>query len=152
MKLSQLGAALLVGVVVYLAGSMVASPYNRESYQALEAHVERLDANVQDLRRRREELHARAEMYRRSSDAVSLQARSLQLYAADEEIIRIVGSDARSRTESAGALVRRPPAVPDRRAYARVAALVGFLCALLAQLFGQARNGRSGQEMRRASR
>lgn len=152
MKPSQLGAALLAGAVVYLAGSLITSPYNRESYQALEVHVERLEANVQDLQRRRDELHARAEMYRRSSDAVSLQARSMQLYAADEEIIRIVGADVRSRNESPGALIRRPAGVPDRRAYARVAALVGFLGTLLVQLLGQARTGRGRQEMRRASR
>ena len=157
MRASYVAVALLAGTLVYLAGALVASPYRRESYQALEAHLVRLESNIEDLKTRHRELVARAELYRRSSDAVTVQARRLQYYMAGQSVVRIGESTSRPPTESPGTILRRPPRAADRRDYVRVAALIAFLLTLLHQLVQEARDLREGrglrdQEMRRDSR
>ena len=151
MKTSCVAVALLVGSIVYLAGALVASPYRRESHQALEAHLVRLEANLEELKARHSELIARAERYRRSADAVTVEARRLQYYMAGQSVVRIGDAASRPPTESPGTILHRPPRAPDRREYVRVAALLSALLVLIYQMVDESRALRD-QEMRRDSR
>jgi hypothetical protein len=151
MRASFVAVAVLVGSLVYLAGALVASPYRRESYQALEAHLVRLESNIAELKSHHAELIARAELYRRSSDAVTVEARRLQYYMPDQSVVRIGNVVPRQLTESPGAILRRPPPAPDRREYVRVAAMLAFLTSLLFQVVRENRTPRD-QQIRRASR
>lgn len=152
MKLSYLAAALLVSSAVYLGGMLAFSSYNPRAYDDLETHVERLERNVAELRTLNRTLVARAELYRRSSDAVAVQARRLQYYSPGQEVIRLRNPDGSASAESPGAIVRRPPASSDYRAYVRVAAAVAFFLTIAASLVMEAGGGRSAHVMRRASR
>jgi hypothetical protein len=151
MRASYVALALLAGSVVYLAGALVASPYRSESFQALEAHLARLESNIEDLQTHHNELVARAELYRRSPDAVTVEARRLQYYLAGQSVVRIGNAASGRVTESPGTILQRPARSPDRRDFVRVAALIAFLLTLLLQLVLEARALRD-QEMRRASR
>jgi len=151
MKLSFLGLAGLVAAIVYLSGTLLLSPYSRDAFRELEAHRERLERNVEQLRELNRRLVAEAELYRRSSDAVTVQARPLQYYEPGQEVIRLENGADRSTTRSPGAILRRPGRAPDRRAYIRVAALIAFLLTLLAQIMTEPADRRV-QPMRRASR
>ncbi len=152
MKLSFVAVAGLVASVVYLSGSLLVSQYSDEAYRALEAHAERLEENVRTLRTLNRSLTAEAELYRRSSDAVAVQARPLQYYREGQEVIRIDDARLRRQSRSPGTILRRPPVQPDRRAYVRVAALIAFLLALFVQFVIEPTNQRTAHEIRRASR
>ncbi len=152
MKLSHIGVAVLVSSTIYLIGALIASPYGPTSFRMLEAHVERLEVNVRDLRRLQKELVARAELYRRNADAVTVEARRLQYYEAGQEVIRIADSSPRNRSISPGTIVRSPPAQPDRRGPVRIAALITFVTALILQVALSRRPSRVRHEIRRASR
>ncbi len=152
MKLPQLGVALLISSIVYLIGALIASPYGPTSYRKLEAHVERLESNVRDLRRLQNELVARADQYRRSADAVAVEARRLQYYEPGEEVIRIAESYRPNRSISSGTIVRSPARRPDRRGPLRVATIVSFVIAVCVQIIVSKRSLRTGHRIRRASR
>lgn len=152
MKLFHVGVALLASVVVYLCGSLLFATYRQEAYRALELHLSRLEANVEQLREQHRRLAATAELYRRSPDAVALQARRLQYYQADETVIRAAGAAAPRVTQSPGTLVRRPDPPSDQLAYVRAAAIATFVLVLLAGTLYDARAVRSSGEMRRTSR
>lgn len=152
MKLSHLGFALLISCIVYLIGALIASPYGPTSYRRLEAHVERLESNVRDLRRLQKELIARAELYRRNADAVAVEARRLQYYEPGEEVIRISESSRLSSSISPGAIVRTPPREADRRAPLRIATIATFVIAMGVQIAFSRPPARSSHRIRRASR
>jgi cell division protein FtsB len=152
MKLSHVFAALLAALVVHLAGMLLFSTYNAQAYDELLAHAERLERNVEQLRATQRELVAKAELYRRSSDAVAVEARRLQYYGPDQEVVRLTDREARSETRSPGTIVRRPSEPPDRRSYIRLGAVIAFVLALLAQLLADPASPRRSHEMRRASR
>jgi len=151
MKFSFLGVAGLVAAIVYLSGALLLSQYSREGFRELQAYSERLEGNVEQLRELNRGLVAQAELYRRSSDAVTVQARPLQYYEPGQEVIRLGDGTDRSTTRSPGTILRRPARPPDRRAYIRVAALIAFLLALFVQLAVEP-GDRRAQQMRRASR
>ena len=152
MKLSYLGVALLVAGVVYLAGTLLVSDYNHAAYERLAHHAERLERNVEELRRLNSRLTATAELNRRSPDAVALEARRLQYYAPDQEVIRVGDAHRTGLTRSPGTILRRPEPQADRRSYARAAALVAFVLALFVQVLIGTERVRGAQEIRRASR
>jgi len=152
MKLSFVAVAGLVASVVYLSGSLLVSQYSDDAHRTLEAHADRLAQNVAELRILNRSLVAEAELYRRSSDAVAVQARPLQYYEAGQEVIRIDDATDRVQSRSPGTIVRRPPQRPDRRAYVRIAALVSFLLSLFVQFLIEPANVRRAHEIRRASR
>jgi hypothetical protein len=152
MKLSQLARAALFAVVVYLGGTLLYSGYNQDAYRALSDYADRLETNVEELRLRHERLVALADLYRRSPDAVAVQARQLQLFENGDEVIRIDGAGNTSTVQSPGAVVRHRPAVVDRRSVARIAALVAFVLAFVIQLVLSPSDDSRAQVMRRASR
>jgi len=152
MKLSFVVVAGLVAAVVYLAGSLLVSQYSDDAQRQLESHLERLEENVMNLKTLNRRLIAEAELYRRSSDAVAVQARPLQYYEARQEVIRIGDARVSGRSRSPGTIVRRPSQPPDRRGYVRVAALIGFLLTLFGQVLLEQGSVRTAHEIRRASR
>ena len=129
MKIS-LALPLLVGVVVYLAGSLVFSAYSGERYAEVEAHATKLRKNVEELERIQSALLAEAEMYRRSPDALALAARSLGYVDAGDRVIRVSGSQRAPQTRSPGRIVRRPESPRDPRPYLRAAALIAMLATI----------------------
>lgn len=152
MKLTHLGVALLVAGVVYLAGTLLVSEYNQAAYDRLAHHADRLEQNVRELRLLNEQLTATAELYRRSPDAVAVEARRLQYYEPGQRVIRTGDAHRSAFTRSPGTILRRPEGGPDRRSYVRAAALVAFTLALFLQILLDTERDRGAQEMRRASR
>ena len=152
MKLSYLALALLVSCVVYLAGMLAFSTYSQSAFDRLSAHAERLEKNVGELRDLNRRLVARADLYRRNSDAVAVEARRLQYYEPGQGVIRLAGEHARVTVTSPGAIVRRPPEGRDHARYVRIAALVSFVLTFLGLLVADSGERRPAQEMRRASR
>ncbi|MFW5716756.1 MAG: hypothetical protein ACOC0E_04845 [Spirochaetota bacterium] len=152
MRLSNLGVAVLAAAVVYLSGLLLLSEYSGQAYDRLADHADRLEENVRDLRERHRTLVARAELYRRSSDAVAVEARRLQYYEPGQQVVRVTTDAGRIIRQSPGAILRRPAERQDQRVYARIAAVVAFLLALLVQLMVTVPETRGPHEMRRASR
>ncbi len=152
MKLSHLGVALLVAGVVYLSGTLLASDYNQAAFERLSDHAVRLEENVEQLRRLNARLAATVELYRRSPDAVAVEARRLQYYEPGQQVIRTGDAHRGSLSRSPGTILRRPEQGSDRRSYVRAAALVAFALALFLQLLVDSERGRGAQEIRRASR
>jgi cell division protein FtsB len=149
MYLLRLAAPVLVASVVYLSGALLFSNYNQEAYESMSAYVERLEQNVERLTEHGQELAARAELYRRSTDSVTVAARRLHYYESGQTVIRIEGMDGRAERESPGVILRRPGERRDLMPYVRAAALVAFALTVILQIlvFPVARH-----EMRRASR
>ncbi|MFW6313162.1 MAG: septum formation initiator family protein [Spirochaetota bacterium] len=152
MKLSYVAVAGLVASIVYLCGALLVSQYSGDAQSALEAHVERLEENVRKLEIRNRSLVAEAELYRRSSDAVAVQARPLQYYETGQGVIRIDNAPIRGRSRSPGTIVRRPPDRPDRLGYVRIAAVIAFLASIFVQSLLEPAHPRPAHVMRRASR
>lgn len=152
MKLSYLGVALLVAGVVYLAGAFLVSDYNHAAYERLAHHAERLGQNVEELRRLNTRLAATAELYRRSPDAVAVEARRLQYYEPGQAVIRTGEAHRSDIVRSPGTILRRPEPRPDSRSYVRAAALVAFVLALFLQVLLDTERAGGAQHIRRASR
>lgn len=151
MRVGHVAIALLVSAVVLLVGNLVFSGYNDRAFAELQRHHERLSAHVDELRALQRELVATAELYRRSSDAIAVEARSLQYYRDAETVIRPVDGPSEGFPYHPGTHVMRPPVSDDRRSDVRVAALATFLLVLLIQLVAATRRPER-HEIRRASR
>jgi cell division protein FtsB len=134
MKVSQLVVSLLVGVCVYLVGVLLFGQYNAATYDQLQAHLERLTHNVEQLSRQRDSLEAQIEQLRRSRETIRVAARDLQYYLPDESVIRIEGYDGRQASASPGAVLTYEVTREDNRTTIRAAAIVAFLLTLLLQL------------------
>ncbi len=148
MKVS-LALPLLVGAVVYLAGSLAFGAYSGEQYVAVEAHVAKLRDNVEELERLQSALLAEAEMYRRSPDALVLAARSLGYVDEGERVIRVSGVQRPPLTRSPGRIVRRTDSSSDQRPYLRAAALIAVLATIAFEL---SRGGAKDHKTLRASK
>jgi cell division protein FtsB len=88
MKLSHCVTALLVSVVVLLAGNLLSAPYSADSYEALVRQKERIETNLVALQMKNDELQGRIERLRRDPDAVRVEARALGYYGAGESVVR----------------------------------------------------------------
>jgi hypothetical protein len=152
MKLSHVAVAFLVCAVVYSAGTLLFSRYNEEAYDRLASHAVRLEQNVEDLRVLHARLVATAELYRRSRDAVALDARRLQYYEPGQAVIRPTDASSAGVSQSPGTVVRRPRPSGDKRPYIRAAAIVAFVLSLILQVLAEPSRSRTTQTMRRASR
>jgi hypothetical protein len=134
MKVSHLVFAVLVSVVVILAGNLLVAPYRTEGYAALDSHRIRLEANIDELNALQTTLHGRVELLTRSSDSVRVAARGLGYYAENETVIRIANSPPRPSLQSPGRVILGVPEKTNRRSLVRVIALLSGAAALVVLL------------------
>lgn len=143
MKVSHLVSAILVSVAAALVGNLFVAPYSTDGYAALEAHKERLEANLADLRSLHATLEGRIELLTRSSDAIRVEARGLGYYGPDETVIRINNSHP-TLVQSPGRIILGQPVAPDRRSLVRITSiLIGAIAFVVLLLLDRSVNHRS---------
>jgi len=152
MKSSQLATALLISICVYLAGTLLFGSYSDPALRDLEAYVARVQANVEDLASRQNRLVAQAELLRRSTDAVRVEARRLQYYREGEQVIRVENHTDREMVQSPGVVMRFTSVYPDHSRLIRIAAVAAFLLSLFLQIALDRHPSSTYSSMRRASR
>jgi cell division protein FtsB len=144
MKATHLVTALLASVVVMLSVNLAFGARNGHAYETLDAHRTRLEANVGELKERQRTLQARIELLRRSSDAVAVEARSLQYYDSDEIVIRIEGNTDRAIAQSPGRVILYGADSSDQRSIVRFSGIgAGVLVLLVLMMVDRKRDRRT---------
>lgn len=131
MKVSHVALAILLGISVALTGNLIVAPYSARGYRELEAHRDRLEANIAELQGIHETLAGQVELLTRSTDAVRVEARNLGYYDPGETVIRIENAPSAGAPKSPGRIILELPPQKDRRAVVRVVALLVALSAFV---------------------
>jgi septum formation initiator len=134
MKVSHLVSAVLVSVVVMLAGNLLVSHYSSEGYAALDSHRIRLEANIEELIGLQATLQGRVELLTRSSDAVRVAARDLGYYAENDTVIRIANASPPPSLQSPGRVILGVPGKSSRRTLVRLIAVLSGAATLVVLL------------------
>ena len=146
----NLTVALLAGITAYLITQLFWAPYARPSYDRLRGYHSALTASVATIQHRHDELTAQTDALRSNAGAISVLARSLQLYDTNVSVLRLSGARARRAPMSPGSVMRRPAPLPDRRTDGLLVAAAAALVALLIGMVST--QSRQSASMRRASR
>jgi cell division protein FtsB len=149
MKVSHATAAVLVSIVVFLAGNLLSAPYNSQAYHDLLAQKTRVIGNLEELRQNQAELQARIELLQRSADAIRVESRALGYYEAEETVVRNEFPQAATSFQSPGRIVRVTKPEGGRRRFSAIAAALAFPIVLAGLALGTAWSQRVS---RRASR
>ncbi|MFP4373210.1 MAG: septum formation initiator family protein [Spirochaetaceae bacterium] len=123
---------LTVTILTYLLLSLVWADYGVLAYERLGAYKARLEANVERLEGRRDELSTETRSLRTNSDRIRVEARRLGYYEQDEGLVRVEGYDPQAVSSSPGAFVKRPIERRGGRDHAAIIRAVAASAGLLA--------------------
>lgn len=143
--------ALFAAIVAFLSVHLVLSTGVDSDIARLESYRSALEENVAALEALNTELSANAELYEHDARAISVVARELVYYGANERVIRTPGRDPAVRALSPGAVLREQRREHDHRVVSALAAIVVFLLVFFVLVLLEQQSTDS-QTTRRASR
>jgi cell division protein FtsB len=144
-----LGAAMCVGLALYLLLNVILGPVGLREMQRLEAHKERIQENVDKLQKTNSALTSEVAELRTSPSEIRKRARKLGYYDENEEVIRFEGWNHGTQTRTAGREVRPFQESRDASSLIRSTAAAGALLTLIVLLIlERIRNSRPTPERR----
>jgi len=142
---------LLIGVTAFIVASLAIFFFGDSGLTAFRSwsqYERSLSANVEDLKRRNEDLQARLQLLKTDRQSIVIMAREIGMYEPGDSVVKLVGRSPKAPLYVMGDLLRMRRQDSERNAIlketALVATLVFLLLAFVATRVARAKERRQG--------
>ena len=129
---------LLIGTVSFVAASLgifFLGDSGLSAFQGMTRYEQSLEANVESLTQRNQELQAELDRLKNDPEDVRVLARDIGLYKPGETVVKLVGRPPRPQSYAVGDLLRLRRAEPTRNTWFKEAAMGAAAAVVIATFF-----------------